>query len=89
MNEFEKERQERMEEYLNGAKVSEMAIKRGVSREAIYQSLRRLEDWRGVKRGQRDIRKQPYMELAEKVYEEVMAVAEFKETLEKVEADKR
>jgi len=56
MKELSEDRIRIIKEYLEGEPVIKMAEKRGISREAVYQTLRRLENWDQIKESKQEER---------------------------------
>jgi predicted DNA-binding protein YlxM (UPF0122 family) len=69
---FKEEQITIIQEYLNGQTVKEIADKRSISREAVYQTLRRIENWEELRLQMLDNRKLYNKKLALKVKKDIL-----------------
>ena len=83
MKEFSEDRLQIIKEYLDGSPVIKIAEKRGISREAVYQTLRRIENWEELKDIKQDERTSDSKKLAETAAEEIISGKAVGEVLDK------
>lgn len=81
--EFTQEQMEMIKEYVNNTPVIQIARKRSISREAVYQTLRRIENWEELRSKMSQDKRDISSKLAFRVREAVLGGVPIDEALEK------
>lgn len=83
MKELSEDKKQIIREYLEGNSVAVMAKKRGISREAVYQTLRKIDNWDELKEDMSDLRNVASKESAKRAKRDIESGAYIGDTLKK------